>query len=120
MELMHSWVEAGGFPACPEEEAKELLAEVSSFSWFSILPISLHLAIGTEFCCFSVAFHLDPFLFLFQSLWSLQQASVLRKEAQKLEERAHELETEGWRQMREAVAGSEAENLYGLLKGVTS
>ena len=37
-----------------------------------------------------------------------------------MEERAHELETEGWRQMREAVAGSEAEGLYGLLKGVTS
>ena len=34
VEVMHSWVEAGGFPAHPEEEAKELLAEVSSFSWF--------------------------------------------------------------------------------------
>ena len=45
---------------------------------------------------------------------------MLRKEARKLEERAHELETEGWRQMREVVAGSETENLYGLLKGVTS
>ena len=120
VEVMHSWVEAGGFLAHPEEEAKELLVEVSSFSWLSILPISLHLVIGTEFCCFSLAFHFDPFLFLFQGLWSLQQASVLRKEARKLEERAHELETEGWRQMREAVAGSEVENLYGLLKGVTS
>ena len=45
---------------------------------------------------------------------------MLRKEAQKLEERARELETEGLRQMREAVAGSEAEGLYRLLKGVTS
>ena len=45
---------------------------------------------------------------------------MLRKEAWKLDERAHELETEGWRQMREAVAGSEAEGLYGLLKGVAS
>ena len=45
---------------------------------------------------------------------------MLRKEPRKLEERAHELQTEGWRQMREVVAGSEAENLYGLLKGVTS
>ena len=61
-----------------------------------------------------------PFFFLSQGLWSLQQASTLRKEARKLEERVHELETEGWRQMREAVAGSEAEGLYGLLKGVTS
>ena len=45
---------------------------------------------------------------------------MLRKEAQKLEERAHELETKGWRQMREVMAGSEAEGLYGLLKGVMS
>ena len=30
------------------------------------------------------------------------------------------LETERWRQMREEVAGSEAEGLCGLLKGVTS
>ena len=50
----------------------------------------------------------------------MQQASILRKEVQRLEERAHELETEGWRQMREAVAGSEVEGLYGLLKGVAS
>ena len=37
-----------------------------------------------------------------------------------LEERAHQLEIEGWRQMRAAVAGSEAEGLYRLLKGVAS
>ena len=117
---MHSWVEAGDHPAHPEQEAKELLAKVSSFSWSSILSISLPLVIGTEFCCFNPAIHFDPFLFLFQGLWSLQQASMLRKEARRLEERAHELETEGWRQMREVVAGSEAEGLYGLLKGVAS
>ena len=60
VEVMHSWVEARGFPACPKEEAKELLAEVSSFSCFPILSTSLHLAIGTEFSCFSLAFHFDP------------------------------------------------------------
>ena len=37
-----------------------------------------------------------------------------------MEERVHELETEGWGQMREVVAGPEAEGLYGLLKGVAS
>ena len=42
------------------------------------------------------------------------------EEAQKLEERAHQLETEGWEKMREVVAGSEVEGLYGLLKGVAS
>ena len=91
--MLCSWVEAGGFPACNEEEVKELFAEVSSFSWFSILPISLHLVIGTEFCYFSLAFHFDPFLFLFQGLWSLQQASVLRKEA-----RSWRREHMSWRQ----------------------
>ena len=29
--MLWSWVEAGGFPACPEEEVKGLLAEVSPF-----------------------------------------------------------------------------------------
>ena len=31
-----------------------------------------------------------------------------------------QLETEGWEKMKEAAAGSEAEVLYGLLRGVTS
>ena len=68
VEVMHSWVEAGGFPACPKEEAKELLAEVSSFPCFSIPPTSLHLVIGTEFCCFSLAFHFYPFFSLSGSM----------------------------------------------------
>ena len=38
VEVMWSWVEAGGFPAHPEEAAKELLAEVSSFSCFFFFP----------------------------------------------------------------------------------
>ena len=33
---------------------------------------------------------------------------------------AQQLETEGWGKLREAVIGSEAEGLYGLLRGVTS
>ena len=37
----------------------------------------------------------------------------------RLEERAQQLETKGWGKMKEAVAGSEAEGLYGLLRGVT-
>ena len=44
----------------------------------------------------------------------------MQEEAWKLEERAKQLETEGWGKMREAVAGSEVEGLYGLLRGVTS
>ena len=37
----------------------------------------------------------------------------------KLEEEAQQLEMEGWGNMREAVAGSEVEGIYGLLRGVT-
>ena len=40
VDVMCSWVEAGGFPACPEEEAKGLLAEVSLFPCSpSFLPL---------------------------------------------------------------------------------
>ena len=40
VEVMHSWVEAGGFPAHPEGEAKELLAGVSVFPCSSsFLPL---------------------------------------------------------------------------------
>ena len=38
----------------------------------------------------------------------------------KLEEEAQQLETEGWGKLGEAMAGSEAEGFYGLLRGVTS
>ena len=56
----------------------------------------------------------------FQGLRLLHQASQKREEAQKLEEEAQQLEMEGWGNMREAVAGSEAEGICGLLRGVTS
>ena len=121
VEVIQSWVEAGGHPAHPEEEAKELLVAVSSFSWSSISPIPLHLIIGTNFCCFNLVIHFDPVLFFFlPGAMVIATSQHLRKEAWRLEERAYELETDGWRQMREVVAGSEAEGLYGLLKGVAS
>ena len=55
----------------------------------------------------------------FQGLKLLHEASQKREEVQKLEEEAQQLEMEGWGNMREAVAGSEAEGIYGLLRGVT-
>ena len=115
---MWSWVEVGGFPAWPEEEAKGLLAEASLLvphSPFLSLPSNWY---WVSLC--SLAFYLDFLSLFFQGLWSLQQASQLWEEARKLEERAQQLETEGWGKMKEAVAGSEAEGLYGLLRGVTS
>ena len=47
VEVLHSWVEAGGFPAHPKEKAKELLAEVSSFPCFLILPSPHHFSFVT-------------------------------------------------------------------------
>ena len=37
-----------------------------------------------------------------------------------LEAEAQQLETEGWGKLKEAIVGSEAEGLYGLLRGITS
>ena len=55
-----------------------------------------------------------------QGLRLLQGASEKREEARKLEVEAEKMEAEGWGKLREAVTGSEAEGLYGLLRGVTS
>ena len=77
------------------------------------MPSSLH---------FSLATHILLLLAIsssFQGLKLLHEASQKREEAQKLEEEAQQLETEGWGNIREAVAGSEAESIYGLLRGVT-
>ena len=49
----------------------------------------------------------------------LHYANQKREEAWRLEEEAQQLETEGWGKMREAVVGSEAEGIYGFLRGVT-
>ena len=48
VDVLQSWMEVGGLPAHPEEEAKGLLAEVNSFPCFSILPSSLHLSFVTD------------------------------------------------------------------------
>ena len=55
-----------------------------------------------------------------QGLRLLQGASEKREEARRLEVEAEKMEAEGWGKLREAVTGSKAEGLYGLLRGVTS
>ena len=55
-----------------------------------------------------------------QGLRLLQGASEKREEARKLEVEAEKMEAEGWGKLRKVVTGSEAEGLYGLLRGVTS
>ena len=84
-----------------------------------ILPSSLYLSTEAEFSFTIFAFYLDFLFFSFQGLNLLQRASLLWEEAQRLEQRAQQLETEGWGKMKEAVAGSEAEGLHGFLRAVT-
>ena len=55
-----------------------------------------------------------------QGLRLLGGACAKREEAQKLEAEAKRMEAEGWGKFREAITGSEAEGLYGLLRKVTS
>ena len=119
----------GAFPACPEEEAKELLSR-SKFILlvFPMLPsMPLHLlVIGTEFLLFQSWHSILTWLFppsLSGVLWSLQQAEYLKwEEAMEVGSREHM----GWRQrgggkMREAVVQDLRQKaLYGLLKGVAS
>ena len=108
--MLQSWVEAGGFPAHPEEEVKEAL------SGGKPLPLSSYLLL--IFLSQSGIFTVHYLPLSFQGLRLLEQASKKWEEVQKLEEEVHHLETEGWGKFREAVVGSEAEGLYGLLRGV--
>ena len=48
IDVLWSWMEVGGLPACPEEEAEGLLAEVNSSPVFSMLPSSLHFLFVTD------------------------------------------------------------------------
>ena len=94
-----------GFPAHLEVEAQGLLLEVSLFSlffsphvvfyFFTFLPLYFHLS-GTR---------------------STKKPGSLWEEAHKFEMEAQHLEAEGLEKMEAAVAGSEAEGFYGLLRG---
>ena len=63
--------------------------------------------------CLSLTSVTDPIFFLFQGLDMLRRVSALKEEAQ-------QLESKGLCKIETAVAGSEAEGLYRLLRGVTS
>ena len=54
-----------------------------------------------------------PHFSLFQGLYLLKHACLLREEVQ-------QLETEGLQKIESAVSGSEVEGLYGLLRGAVS
>ena len=108
---LQNWIQLGGFPTWPEEEAWGLLVDIGYSTLF--------------FCCssdFSVVvlllcFHSDLSL---QGLQMLKWASSLHKDACRLDVEAQHLEKEGLAKMEAAVAGSEAEGFYGLLRGAIS
>ena len=109
IDILCSWVQVGGFPANPEEEAWGLLLEVSLLSSLSLLLLvwlSTSLYIPTP-----------VFSFIFQGLDLLKRAGSMREEAHRLEMEAQCLETEGLEKMKVVVAGSEAKGFYGLLRG---
>ena len=81
------------------------------FSLTHLLPISLTIFDNSD--CYLL---FPPSL---QGLRLLQGVSEKREEARKLEAEAENMETEGWGKLREAVMGSKAEGLYGLLRGGT-
>ena len=54
MDVIRSWMEVGGHPACPDEEAKELLSEVNAFLlvfffFFTLLSLPLVCLFATNF-----------------------------------------------------------------------
>ena len=57
VDVVHSWMEAGGFPAHPGEEAKGLLAEASFTPYFPILASSLHFSFVTGPSLIILAFY---------------------------------------------------------------
>ena len=81
------------------------------FSLTHLLPISLTIFDASD--CYLL---FPPSL---QGLRLLQCASLKREEVKKLEAETQQLETKGWGKLREAMMGSKAEGLYGLLRGVT-
>ena len=99
-----------GFPAQPEGEVQGLLLEVGLLSPFFIW-LSIPLYILTPVFLFP---------FIFQGWVLLKRTSSLWEEACRIEVEAQHLETEGLGKMEVAVAGSEAEDFYGLLRGVVS
>ena len=50
VDVLHSWIEVGGLPAHPEEEAKGLLAEVNAILY--LFPFHLPLSIPCLLICY--------------------------------------------------------------------
>ena len=112
IDIIRSWVEVGGCPTPQEEDAKELLTEVRyiPISFSLCFPLTYLLPFSPTISDMSDCYLLFPPSL--QGLRLLQEASVKREEARKLEAEAKIMETMGWGKLREAVTGSKAEGLY--------
>ena len=104
--ILCSWMEMGGLPMLDEVEVQKLLQEVGSL----FLP-DTYMAVFLTF-----SFLLPISALTFQGLGMLRRASTLKEEACCLEEEAQQLEMEGLGKIEAAVAGSEAEGFYRLLR----
>ena len=96
-----------GYQPWLEDEAQGLLSQVFPFVWYCLI-FDCSLAV----LWLSLTFVTDPSL-LFQGLHLLLQANLLLEEVQ-------HLEMEGLQKVELAVAGSEAGDLYRLLRGALS
>ena len=102
VDMLHSWIEVEGHPACPEEEAKELLVEVSKFLCLffpSHLPLSIP---GWSICYPFFPHNLDVqivigYFLLFCRVWVSSNWQAWRGRRWKdWKQRAQQLEAEGW------------------------
>ena len=114
--IMHSWMEVGGHPACPEEEAQGLLAEVNAFlCLFPISPSPFY----PLFAYLLPIFPSQSFSSFFVGFETAPTGEHQNRRGQKARNRGSEFGDRGVGKLREAILGSEVESFYGLLRGVT-
>ena len=99
-----------GVSFSPEEEAWRLLLEVGSLSCLFLFFLFI-------WCSTPLYIPTPVFSSIFQRLDLLKKAGSLREEAGRLETEDQVLEMGGLGKVEAAVAGSEVEGFYGLLRG---
>ena len=107
--ILQSWIEVGGLPVLDEVEVQKLLWEV-----YSLSLLDIHMGFQPFFLSLCLLYILH--LCLCVSFLGARQI----KEARQLEEEAQHIETALLGKIEVAVAGSEVEGLYRLLRGAIS
>ena len=85
-----------------------------------ILPSSLYFSIGIKFSLIILVFYLVSFFVCFSGIRLTKKSQLTKGGGMKAGGESTAVRNRGVGKMWEAVAGSEAEGLYGLLRGVTS